>query len=98
MEGTKRETGDGAEAGRVDDGGSAFPEIFTDHKWSDKHSDYMQDTYSAGGMTLRDWFAGQALAGYMSLAAHPGAPDDTTLARYCYTAADAMIQARKVRG
>lgn len=48
------------------------------------------------GMTLRDWFAGKALAGIM---AHPGQhPDDTSasgVASLCYELADAMIAARK---
>jgi len=45
-------------------------------------------------MSLRDWFAGQALAG--SLAGEPGShliPE--RLAPDCYALADAMIAARK---
>jgi len=41
------------------DGGSAFPEIITDK------SDGTPDTYSYGGMSLRDWYKGQAL-GHLS--------------------------------
>ncbi|WP_202033328.1 hypothetical protein [Rhizobium rhizogenes] len=46
------------------------------------------------GMSLRDWFAGQALAG--SLAGEPGShliPE--RLAPDCYAFADAMIAAQK---
>lgn len=47
------------------------------------------------GMTLRDWFAGQALAGYFanSHTPHKNAVDND-MAEYCYSAADAMIAAR----
>jgi hypothetical protein len=47
----------------------------------------------AAGMTLRDWFAGQALAGYF---AHPTTPHQnaTDGAAYCYAMADAMLAAR----
>lgn len=42
-----------------DDGGSAFPEVFTDFHANDgQHGRH--DTYSAGGMSLRDYFAAHA--------------------------------------
>lgn len=49
------------------------------------------------GMTLRDWFAGQALAGIIAAAAHPDNTDlprrdDTSVIAYAY--ADAMLKAR----
>lgn len=44
------------------------------------------------GMTLRDWFAGQALAGILA------SPDKTRsftrIAEECYKQADAMLEAR----
>ena len=45
-------------------------------------------------MTLRDWFAGQALAGYLanSRTPHQSAKD---CAGYIYEMADAMLEARK---
>lgn len=44
------------------------------------------------GMTLRDYFAGQALAGYH---AHPANDRHSPeIARYCYDVADAMLKAR----
>jgi hypothetical protein len=44
-------------------------------------------------MTLRDWFAGQALAGFMASKSRPTtiAPHD---AEWCYTIADAMLAER----
>lgn len=44
------------------------------------------------GMTLRDWFAGQALANNHT---YDGA-DSTRVARYAYGVADAMLAARSV--
>ncbi|ASQ10197.1 hypothetical protein CDO22_17920 [Sinorhizobium meliloti] len=48
----------------------------------------------ASNLTVRDWFAGQALAGFMANTNRP-----TTYARddadWAYTIADAMIAARK---
>lgn len=44
------------------------------------------------GMSLRDWFAGQALAGYL---VDPNVGGDTvTTANRCYVFADAMLKAR----
>lgn len=51
--------------------------------------------YDEPGMSLRDWFAGQALAGF---AAHHHASQATWLdervATSCYEVADAMLRAR----
>lgn len=65
----------------IDDGGPAFP---------NEGVLPTSDLASMNGMSLRDWFAGQAL---VTLAA-----DDQTwsqTARAAYTAADAMLAARK---
>lgn len=43
------------------------------------------------GMTLRDYFAGQALAGRQ---ANSSTPFDIYAARYAYHIADAMLEAR----
>ena len=51
------------------------------------------------GMTLRDWFAGQALASTMRLVtSHESAPGEgmaQTFARRAYEMADAMLAARE---
>ena len=41
------------------------------------------------GMTLRDWFAGQALAGIARTGTY-----DTVMAKQAYSAADAMLAER----
>ena len=50
-------------------------------------------------MTLRDWFAGQALASpYYSVTVYPDGPSYTDLvatAKQCYAVADAMLAARQ---
>ena len=60
----------------IKDGGPAFPILRSDQP----------------GMTLRDWFAGQALAG---LLANGGAQFWEGDAQNAYAAADAMLAARK---
>lgn len=51
------------------------------------------------GMTLRDYFAGQALAGLLSSEAHPRSIGSWTnhdgRAQHAYRAADAMLAARE---
>ena len=48
--------------------------------------------YCTPGMTLRDWFAGQALAGFFT---RGNQMPDETIARQCYGIADAMLIARE---
>ena len=87
--GQSADSADNLRTGIINDGGAAFPILRSDQP----------------GMTLRDWFAGQALAG---LCANPSIhqpngmcgwslvnchTDD--LARYALHLADAMIEARK---
>ena len=69
------------EAKVIDTGGPAFP---FQGQW---------EYYGREGMNLRDWFAGQAMAGDIE-----GWSKDsmTDLAAKCYRAADAMIAARKL--
>jgi len=66
----------------INDGGPAFPH--------DGQANY------TGGMTLRDWFAGQSLAGLLHHPVYKDTSDDT-MAKYAYQQADAMIKAREVR-
>jgi len=63
------------------DGGPAFPFAATDPS---------NEAMQAQGMSLRDWFAGQALSGFM-MAKTVYWDDAATMA---YKAADAMLAAR----
>lgn len=74
-----------AEQTTIDDGGPAFPQnLPDDFVW--------RLPGSPGGMTLRDWFAGQALAGLQFMDTERTYGTD---AENCYRMADAMIKARQ---
>lgn len=71
-----------------DDGGSAFPR--SDERMPDGTGVMM----GSSGMTLRDWFAGQALSGML----HGGDPDAQhweVIAAEAFKLADAIIRARQ---
>lgn len=71
----------------INNGGPAFPAT----------EDQMV-AISSYGMTLRDWFAGQALAGELAAQDGDGFWSDEsalTLAERCYLVADAMLKARE---
>lgn len=71
----------------IDDGGPAFP---NDER--DANGQFRQHF----GMTLRDWFAGQALAHIPELLdAHEKNKAEWVIAEWAYRIADAMIAARK---
>lgn len=63
------------------DGGPAFP--------SGKHGQIL------GVMSLRDWFAGQALAGYIANNRHSAHSHYSTYASHAYDVADAMLLKRE---
>lgn len=63
------------------DGGPAFPTVAG------------QTVYSHG-MTLRDWFAGQAMAGELASWRQNTAGHEFNIARRAYAMADAMLEAR----
>lgn len=71
--------------GLTDTGGPAFPRAAFE-------SENIIDD-GATGMSLRDWLAGQALAGFL---ANTNRPTAMTLddASWCFTIADAMIAMR----
>ena len=66
---------------KENDGGPAFPQDLQGRRGDDPD---MQ------GMSLRDWFAGQAIAG-LALDTAP----EAAVAEWAYTLAGAMLEARK---
>jgi hypothetical protein len=79
-------------SGRIDDGGAAFP----------SHSATVFGAAATGGISLRDWFAGQGLA---ALAVFDGPSDATKeaaehfnyrCAMRAYRLADAMLRQRDI--
>jgi len=75
---------------KIDDGGPAFPRSGTFKDYC--RDEFVDSPYS--GMSLRDWFAGQALAGL--LACPNNSADVTIIMMASYQVADAMLQARKL--
>ena len=73
----------------INDGGPAFPHFKTD-PYSSK-----VEICPQGGMTLRDWFAGQAVSGLYAdndfIRSHVDA------AKCSYALADAMLKAREAK-
>ena len=73
------------------DGGPAFPQLTVETCERDGHGDVIEPfTSVSGGMSLRDWFAGQALSGMMAI---PGRFHEGD-AEIAYDAADAMLAQR----
>ena len=71
----------------IKDGGPAFPSKL----WGQSHSDGLKHD----GMSLRDWFAGQAISGIWADGELKGSYDD--LAELAYEQADAMLRAKEDR-
>lgn len=81
------------------DGGPAFP-FGTKETTFDSYGGSREtaDNGFHGGMSLRDWFAGQNAAGMAAAVGHTGTPySPDTVAERSYAIADAMIAAREVR-
>ena len=83
-------------SGQIDDGSFAFPLAGSTAEWDDVKKQWKPQP----GMSLRDWFAGQALQGWLSSfgpdMVHPVANDmEYEIAKQAYQMADAMIAARK---
>lgn len=75
----------------------AFPEVFTDLEL--KKGRYYSDTYSSGGMSLRDYFAAkamQAIISTMKFNIYDAGPNDTDclIAQRAGRIADAMLTER----
>ena len=72
------------------DGGPVAPTYASDSRGAAHNTTFEPQ----GGMTLRDWLAGQALAGLM-VGDNYGSEDAALYARLAYAQADAMLEARK---
>lgn len=78
------------------DGGSAFP--LAPDRWTDMEG--VRHMSQEAGMSLRDWFAGQAMVGIMSGSGEISRdgevvkPTPENVAAAAFTMADAMLAAR----
>lgn len=80
----------------IDDGGPAFPVSFTGKDWDPESQKHRPALCSIEGMSLRDWFAGQALIGI--LLGDKSAQDHfLKAARWSYDVADAMLAEKRCR-
>ena len=75
-----------------DDGGPAFPVTGLSVE-SGPDDTEVWGSVDCKGMTLRDYFAGQALQGAIADVSQSNLPDD--VAAYAYELADAMLKARR---
>ena len=76
-----------------EDGGPAFPKPCDECSHRPGGRGRLPCNAAHDGMTLRDWFAGQALAGLYSLDSE-GVPGPAESAKLAYGMADAMLSAR----
>lgn len=72
----------------MNDGGQAFPTAVS----ADNNGGLI---HGRPGMTLRDWFAGQALIAAIEDGFDMSASGSSETARKCYAIADAMLVARE---
>jgi hypothetical protein len=81
------------------DGGTAFPVLYRFEKLYDCGKEYQKAHYDHLGMTLRDYFAGQALAGLLATSIDWSEKYGTekiysTIAKMSYSLADALLAER----
>ena len=80
-------------ADNIDDGGPAFPHLRPLARWTDDGPEMVKENM---GMSLRDWFAGQVMAGLAEKFLVLGL-DEVDIARGCFKYADEMLKAREAR-
>jgi len=81
----------------INDGGPAFPHM-ADLVSSDGKGGINTRQITSGGMSLRDWFAGQAMQGYLAAGndwSWRDSPIEKSVAEESYLLADAMLAARE---
>lgn len=83
------------------DGGPAFPRPLPNVEAPPAEAAAIIERHA--GMSLRDWFTGQALSGWLSTwagcsAAFPHGENAVRIARDCYDMADAMLAERQKGG
>jgi hypothetical protein len=92
--------GGGIEMNQTNDGGPAFPQEICDWEYQSLKSPAFTDEQRQivfdmkRGMSLRDWFAGQALAGMLANSTGNRKRNEEWWSLYAYKQADAMIAAR----
>ena len=77
----------------INDGGPAFPRPGISSNWGEGH-------FAHTGMTLRDYFAGQALTNVdvrIPMSDDDDTPSPRAIANYMYVIADAMLAAREAK-
>ena len=80
----------------INDGGPAFP--VPSVSWKEKGEDRV--AIGTRGMTLRDYFAGQALTNVdlrITMSDLDDTPSPRAIANYMYVIADAMLAAREAK-
>lgn len=78
-----------SEVTKIDDGGPAMP-VAEDHKVAD-------ELEWTRGLSIRDWFAGQAIAGLISFRGLGDVTASVRIATNAYAIADAMLAERKAK-
>jgi hypothetical protein len=77
----------------INDGGPAFPRIDVEHFEAGYGHGPHCETQNLPGMTLRDYFAAQAMNGYLQ-ARNDCSSNPDKCAAWAYEQADAMLKAR----
>ena len=81
---------------KPDSGGSAFPQVQTDNRNADyPDQPFLPETYSAGGMTMRDYYAAKAMAALIAAYSGTQAWGPSTTAQRAFEYADAMLRNRE---